>query len=247
MKLSIVISAYNEEKYLPLCLESIFTDLRTAKNASDVEVIVVNNGSTDKTGEIAAGFLGVKNVNEPAKGLVKARRAGYLASKGELIANIDADTKLPSGWVDKIFVEFKSNQKLVALSGPFIYYDLPKFRSLLVEIWYYFAKQIHIMTQFVFKNGAVLQGGNFIVRRDALEKIGGFDVSIAFWGEDSDIARRISNVGEVKFTFDFPMYASARRLNKEGIVVAGYKYLINYFWIIFFKKPFSEAYKDIRE
>jgi hypothetical protein len=92
----------------------------------------------------------------------------------------------------------------------------------------------------------MLQGGNFIVRRDALEKIGGYDVSLSFYGEDTDIARRLNKVGHVKFTFKLPALSSGRRLAKEGGLTTGLRYAINYFWITFFGKPFTKDYIDIR-
>ena len=61
-----------------------------------------------------------------------------------------------------------------------------------------------------------MQGGNFVVRRDALQKIGGYDTNISFYGEDTDVARRLSKVGHVKFTFDLPALSSGRRLAKEA-------------------------------
>jgi len=92
----------------------------------------------------------------------------------------------------------------------------------------------------------MLQGGNFIVRRSAMEKIGGFDTSIEFYGEDTDVARRIQKVGRVLFTFDLPMYTSNRRFEGEGFVMTGIRYGINYFWTTIFKKPFSKKYNDFR-
>ena len=95
MKLSVVIPAYNEEKFIGECLQSIFHEIE-GKNY-DLEIIVVNNASTDNTRDIVASHPKVKLVDEPDKGLVKARRAGFLASKGELIANLDADTRVTAG------------------------------------------------------------------------------------------------------------------------------------------------------
>ena len=246
MKLSIVIPAYNEEKYVGQCLRSVFGEIQTSAAKQEVEVIVVNNASVDKTGEIARSFAGVTVVDEPKKGLPQARQAGFAASSGELIANIDADTKLPAHWIEKVLREFEADDSLVALSGPYIYYDLSKMASTAVSLWYRVGQITHLVNQFIFKKGAMLQGGNFIVRKSALEQIGGFDVSIDFWGEDTDIARRISAVGKVKFTFNLPMYTSARRFKKDGLAVAGWKYFINYFWIIFFKKPFTKEYENIQ-
>ena len=82
MRLSFVVPAYNEETYLPACLESILA--QTRELGDDVEIIVVNNASTDRTREVALGYPGVKVVDEPRKGLTFARQAGFAASKGEL-------------------------------------------------------------------------------------------------------------------------------------------------------------------
>jgi GT2 family glycosyltransferase len=93
----------------------------------------------------------------------------------------------------------------------------------------------------------MLQGGNFILKRSALERIGGFNTNIKFYGEDTDIAQRIREQGDTRFTYDLPMYTSARRLKKEGIVKMGAKYAANYFWTIIFKKPLTKNYQDVRD
>jgi len=244
LKLSFVIPAYNEEDLIDKCLDSILK--QAASRPDDIEIIVVNNASTDRTREIALSFPGVIVVDEPKKGIVHARHAGFLASSSDLIANIDADTILTPGWIDKVLEEFSKNQKLVALSGPFIYYDLSRIHNLLVRAYYYIGYPSYIVNHFILRVGAMLQGGNFIIKRAALEKIGGFDTNISFYGEDTDIARRIQKVGRVKFTFKLPMYTSGRRLKKEGILTMALRYPVNYIWVTFFKKPFTKNYLDVR-
>lgn len=122
MKISFVIPAYNEERHLPQCLAAVEREL--ARTPCDAEVIVVNNASTDRTGEVARGYSFVRVVDEPRKGLVRARHAGLAASAGEIIANIDADTMPPEGWLATVLAEFARDERLAALSGPFIYHDL---------------------------------------------------------------------------------------------------------------------------
>ena len=104
LKLSFVIPAYNEEACLAGCLASIIG--RIGQAGADAEVIVVNNGSTDATRRIALSFPGVTVVDEPIKGLSRARQAGYSAAAGDLIANVDADNMLPEGWLEKVLGEF---------------------------------------------------------------------------------------------------------------------------------------------
>jgi glycosyltransferase involved in cell wall biosynthesis len=245
MRLSFVIPAYNEEAYLPACLDSVLA--QTRELGDDVEIIVVNNASTDRTREVALKYPGVRVVDEPKKGLTFARQAGFFASKGELIANVDSDSRLTPGWVDQVLTNFAADPKMVALSGPFIYYDLSPKQLISVRIFYAAAFLVYVMNRYVLRAGSMVQGGNFVLRRDALEKIGGFNTAIAFYGEDTDIARRMNQVGHVRFTFDLKMFSSARRLKQEGMLTIAARYTINYLWTTFRKKPFTEEYIDIRE
>ncbi len=244
MKISFVVPAYNEEKYIGKCLDSIFREINRSK--VDAEVIAVNNASTDGTREVILARPGVLLVDELRKGLSQARQAGFLVSSGEIIANIDADSILAPGWIERALLEFSKNKKLVALSGPYIYYDRSSWVNFMVWSYYLVGYAGHLFNHYILQKGAMLQGGNFVLRRSALEKIGGFDVRIGFYGEDTDVAKRIQKMGQVKFSFLFPMRTSARRFSGEGLVSTAAKYVINHFWVIIFRKPFSKKYKDIR-
>lgn len=244
MKLSIVIPAYNEEVLLAECLASVMRELEGSLH--DTEVIVVNNRSTDRTREVALGFPKVRVVDEMQQGLVHARKAGFLASTGALIANIDADTRLPRGWIDATMREFAAGEHVVAVSGPFIYDDLPRVTRHTVKLFYVVGYCFYAVNHFILGRGAMLQGGNFIVRRDVLIAAGGYDTSIEFYGEDTDIARRMSRKGRVVWTFRLPMYTSGRRLREEGIVMTGVRYAANFLWITLFGVPLSKRHKDIR-
>ena len=245
MKLSFVIPAHNEENYIAQCLESVIREAN--KTSRDVEIIVVNNASTDKTREIVLSFSEVKLVDEPRKGLPQARQAGFAASSGHLIANVDADSIIPPLWIEKVFDHFSRHENLVALSGPYIFYDYSKTKNALVRAFYYPGYLLNRTNHLFFGKAAMIQGGNFILKRSALEKIGGFNTDIKFYGEDTDIARRIRGQGKVIFTYDLPMHTSARRLKKEGIVKMGAKYAANYFWTMTFKKPLSKKYLDVKD
>ncbi len=249
VRLSFVIPAYNEELYLPACLESILAQTRDLTEA--VEIIVVNNASSDRTREVALSYPGVQVVDESRKGLTYARQAGFAASTGELIANVDSDSRLTPGWLRQVldtFDEFeRKGKKLVALSGPIEYYDLSPSQRVSVHLFYLLAFVLYVLNRYVLRAGSMVQGGNFVLRAAALNEIGGFNTDIAFYGEDTDIARRLNRVGRVVFTFQLKMFSSARRLKKEGMFTIGMRYTINYLWTTFRKKPFTEEYIDIRE
>jgi glycosyltransferase involved in cell wall biosynthesis len=240
MKLSFVVPAWNEENYIRQCLTSLTREV--AKSGHDVEIIVVNNASEDRTRQIALEFQDIIVVDEPRKGLPQARQSGFLASRGDLIANIDADCLLPPSWIAKVYKQFALYDDLVALSGPYEYYDLSTLTNYSVKAYYLLACGLHLVFHHVLGIGAVLQGGNFVLRRTALEKIGGFNLDIKFYGEDTDIARRIQKIGRVKFLPALKMRTSGRRLSEEGIIRMATRYVINYFLVIFLKKPFTKKY-----
>jgi glycosyltransferase involved in cell wall biosynthesis len=243
-ELAFVVPAYNEEALIGRCLASILREIETT--GCRAEVVVVNNASTDRTREIASSFPKVRVVDEPIKGLVQARHAGLMASSAELVANVDADTMLPEGWITTVLQSFAADKNLVALSGPFIYYDLSEFRRVLVRIYYYLAFVVYLVNRHVLGIGSIVQGGNFVFRRSVWLEIGGYDRTISFYGEDTDVARRLTRVGAVRWTFALPMYASGRRLKAEGMLRSGFRYVANYMWMTFVGRPFTFEYTDIR-
>jgi glycosyltransferase involved in cell wall biosynthesis len=247
MKLSFVIPAYNEEACLGQCLDSILKQTRQSPHGQDIEIIVVNNASTDRTAELARSFPEVIVVDEPRKGLLYARQAGFATATGELIANVDADTMLTPGWVETVLRHFGRSDRLVALSGPFIYHDGSLLTNIVVRIYYYAAYLSYLGNRFILRMGSMMQGGNFVIRRTALEAINGFNTSLSFYGEDTDISWRLHKIGAVRFTFRLPIYSSARRIHSEGLIVTGYRYIVNYFWIILFKRAYHTKYSDVRE
>jgi glycosyltransferase involved in cell wall biosynthesis len=245
MLLSFVIPAYNEEAYLPACIESILEQTRGLEHLT--EIIVVNNASTDRTREVALSYPGVQLVDEPRKGLPYARQAGFTASSGTLIANVDADSRLTPGWVELVLQAFRERPDLVSFSGPLVYYDLTPRQQRMVHVFYLMAWLTYMTNKYVLRVGSMVQGGNFVLTRTALESIGGYDTSITFYGEDTDIARRLHRVGRVLFTFDLKMYSSARRLKHEGMLTIAFRYTMNYLWTTFLKRPFTREHIDIRE
>src|SRR5260370_27229348 len=92
----------------------------------------------------------------------------------------------------------------------------------------------------------MMQGGNFIVFKSALDAAGGFNLDFRFYGEDTELARRLSKVGAVKFSFALRAFSSGRRFAGEGFVRVGLRYSANYLWTIFFKHPFSPTWLDFR-
>jgi glycosyltransferase involved in cell wall biosynthesis len=242
--ISFVVPAYNEEALIGACLASIEAEIsRTGCNA---EIIVVNNNSSDRTREIASSIPGVIVVDELERGLVPARRAGNLAARGKLVANIDADAILPEGWLRKALAEFERTPRLAALSGPVVHYDLPKSAQFVAAVFFHLAFVVYVLMRFVFRAGSMLQGGNFIVSKAALDAAGGFNSDFRFYGEDTDLADRLSKVGPVKFSLGLRALSSGRRFAAEGLFRVGVRYATNYIWTVLFKEPYSPTWLDFR-
>jgi glycosyltransferase involved in cell wall biosynthesis len=242
--ISFVVPAYNEEALIASCLYAILAE--TSRVGCSAEIIVVDNNSTDRTRQIAAAIQGVVIVDEPQRGLVQARRAGCLAARGQLIANIDADTMIPPGWLDTVLAVFARGPNLAALSGPFIHYDVSKKVQVTAAIFYKFAFVGYLLVRFVFRAGSMMQGGNFVVRKSALDAADAFNSNFSFYGEDTELARRLSKVGGVKFSFALPAFSSGRRLTAEGLLRVAFHYSMNYLWTVMFKQPFTLGWLDFR-
>ncbi|HEX9503677.1 MAG TPA: glycosyltransferase family 2 protein [Patescibacteria group bacterium] len=245
MKISFVIPAYNEEKFLRPCLQSILDEARAASHL--VEIIVVNNASTDSTKQVALSFPGVIVVDELKKGLTHARVAGFRAATGDLVANLDADSMLTPGWINNVVNQFLRRPQLVAVSGPVIYHDMSLGSNLLIRIYYYAAYVNYFLNRLLFRVCVLAQGSNLTVKKFALDKIGGYNDKIVFYGEDTELGRRISKIGPVLFTFKIPIYTSGRRFYSEGLIVTGFNYALNFFWINLFRRPYHQVYTDVRQ
>lgn len=244
MKISIIVPAYNEEKLLPRCLKSILS----AKLPEDYEIIVVNNASTDRTEEIAGSFQGVRVVNEPKKGITKARQAGFKAASGEILVFFDADTIIPSDWFKIALEKFRRNPKLVGVSGPYHFEAISRWAKALEWLYNYIVMPVG---EFVWKyllgrGGIMLLGGNFAVKKSVLEAVNGFNTELEFFGEDTNLTRRIAKVGEIDFYNQLFVYSSPRRFQQEGGVKLAVKYVVNFFGEWIFKKPVHKSYEDFR-
>jgi glycosyltransferase involved in cell wall biosynthesis len=236
MKISVIIPAFNEEKYLSKTLEAIL-----AQDYPDFEVILVDNGSTDRTSEIAQSFQGVKVLYESRKGTMWACEKGLQEAKGDIIVRMDADCVPPKDWLSKGAAHFL-NKRVVAVTGPYDYFDAGNFSRYLSL---YFQKYIYSLTNSalqLFRIGAVMIGGNSFMRTISINAVGGFDTKFVFYGDDTDTAKNLAKIGRVVFDPDLIMPTSARRFNREGFANIQMKYLYNFIKVIFSrsKKPSME-------
>jgi glycosyltransferase involved in cell wall biosynthesis len=129
-RISIIIPAYNEERYLARCLDSI-----ALQTAQPYEVLVINNNSTDKTAAIAKKYSFVTLLHEPKQGRVYARNNGFNAARGDILARIDADALLPEDWVERITAYYEKPSALgTAWTGGALFYNV-RFPHLVSSIY----------------------------------------------------------------------------------------------------------------
>lgn len=235
MDISLVIPAYNEEDYIGSCIEY------AQKYDGFKEIVVVDNASTDRTAEVAARYPGVRVVREDRKGTGYARDIGYRATTADIVAFVDADTHIRPHWRDRIVRAFERDPRLVCLTGPYWFYDLPKITAVLLWLNWRLTLIGNLFT------GPLGVGGNMALRRTALDAMGGFDTSITFYGDDVDVTRRAGRVGRVRFTFRIIIDSSGRRYRKFGVLRTLALYIRNGFVSAFHARPtYTKDYEEAR-
>ena len=231
VKVSIIIPAHNEEAHIAQTLRALLRQTHR-----DIEIIVVDNASTDRTADIVRMFP-VKLVYEPRKGTHYARERGRRDAQGEIIVNLDADCLPDPEWLTK-GVRYFEDVRIVGVTGPCDYHDAPAFfRKLSLFTQRHIYRYISTILQSLsIKRGAVMFGGNAFFRRDVLQKIGGYDTSFAFYGDDTDTAKRIVKFGKIAFKNDVVLKTSARRFRHQGFLKTIILYFYHFFRVVL-KQP----------
>lgn len=236
---AVVIPAYNEENYLPSCLESIGKQ----DYAGEYEVIVVDNASTDNTANIARDW-GARVVYENKRSPACARQKGVEVATGELIAFIDADTQAPAHWLSTIVSRLVRKPEMVVISGPYAYFDAGSIARIASYIGNFFSIIIDQLFRKVLNKGSAVWGSNFAVRRSALLEVGGFDTSIRFYGEEYELSLRLRIAGKGGIIPRLFVLTSARRLKRIGVVTLYWNWVVDYFSVLFWYEPISERLED---
>ena len=161
-----IVCAYNEARFLPACLHSLLAQTRPPD-----EIIVVNNASTDETAAVARAVPGVRVVDEPVKGLVVARETARRATRSDVLVYVDADCRAPLLWLERIERRFMRHAAVVAVTGPVPLLRLGLDRPRADPRLRLRRRAADARARAIRSSGsgAILYGGNFAVRRDALD------------------------------------------------------------------------------
>ena len=184
-KASVIVPAYNAAATLGDCLAS----LRTL-NYPDYETIVVDDGSTDSTAQIAEQ-AGLRTIRLEHRGLAAARNAGVEAASGEIIAFIDADARADRDWLYHL-VETMTRRDAGAASGPNFAPTPSSARAAAMASAPGLPREVRARDADL----AQLCGCNMALSKAALTKIGGFDSAFTTAGDDVDLSWRLTASGE---------------------------------------------------
>lgn len=198
-QVSVVIPAHQRERYVAEAARSA-----VAQDGVRVEVLVVDDGSTDGTAAAAQAVPGVRVVRQSNSGVAAARNAGCRATTGEVLCFLDADDRLRPGGLARGLARlgggdfcFGRSQLVDADGGPLptqVHPPVPAqalYRELLRDTW-------------------VVPAGAMLVRRNALEAIGGFPEDMREGGEDLEVylelARRCRGTDHTDLVCDYRLH-----------------------------------------
>lgn len=179
---SIVIPAYNAERTLRECLEAA----TTLKWHGELEVIVVNDGSTDNTFEIATSFSMVKVINVSHGGAARATNIGVKTAHYDIIVLLDSDAVLAKDWLEKIIPSF-DDTSVAAVGG----YAVTANSSIIGKIMGY---DVESRLSRAPMDIDQLYTMNTACRRATLFEVGLFNEALMA-GYDVDLGRRLKAAG----------------------------------------------------
>ncbi len=211
MIVSIVIPAHNEQARVASCLEALAGQITT----HTLDIIVVDNASTDATATTAQTFtatLPLRVVSEPTLGRGAARRHGFGLARGDIILSTDADTIVPSGWVEALVQNFH-DPAIVATTGPCAILDCAPFTNRTFN-WL----QPNLMRAYRLLFGHYwLTGSNCALRRSVYKAAGGFDPSVRDL-EDIELGFRIAKLGRIRFIPSITVITAGDRF-QHGLIL----------------------------
>lgn len=204
--LSVIVPAFNEERYLPQSLSSL--QRAAAECRCGVELIVVDNASTDRTAEIARAS-GAEVVRERVHNVARVRNAGAATANGEVLVFVDADTIVPHGFLDRVY-EAMTDPLCLGGSADIVHHVRSKLLRAYFGAWRWIG----------FKLG-MAQGAAQFCRASAFRVLSGYDES-QFMGEDVDFYWRLRKLcarsrRHVQLLADVKVVPSPRRFDTAPV------------------------------
>lgn len=203
---TVVVPVLNEEQLLETTLRSL-----RAQTFAEFELIVVDNGSTDRSPEIAARFADQVLV-EPERGVLRAMHRGFLAAQGELIAAADADTIYPPRWLARMAAALREPD-VVAAYGPMGFRETRRPLQILQAGGYC------VLAGLSRVGGVRLAGAaNLGMRRAAYLAVGGYLPFMDRASPDFRLVLALATLGRVRFVPTMACYTSNRRFVRKNLI-----------------------------
>jgi glycosyltransferase involved in cell wall biosynthesis len=227
---SVVLCTLNGEKKLPKVVHSIYSAACRSLSA-DVELIIVNNGSTDKSLDVAHSLandapITVQVLSEMAKGLSRARNHGIKASRGEIIVFIDDDCEWAPNYLEVLLQNYSDDTR-TAIHGGRV--ELGDPGDLPLTIKTEGRREVYDGSR---HPGGFVHGCNFVVPRAVFEKIGLFDENFGVGalfrgGDDAEFVYRAFKAGVlILYIPDLVIYHYHGRKKKSDILKLNWSYQI---------------------
>jgi glycosyltransferase involved in cell wall biosynthesis len=231
-RISVVIPTFSEEKYIGKTLSSL-------SKAKNLEIIVVDSGSTDGTVKVARQFAPrVCQMRE--RGISKAKNYGAKHANCDIVVFVDADVIVPIDFEEKVRNAFKDD--VVGATC----HILPMNSSLREQI---FLVTHNIIDKLLLCSPlSVLRHarGEFLaVKKKAFMTIGGFNKDMPCF-EDHDLTVRLSRIGKFVFINNLTVYESMRRIRKWGITKTLNIWTLNFLAYLIKHKTYSQTWTPIR-
>ncbi len=202
--LSCIIVSWNAARQLADCLHS----LPAGAQGSSYEIIVIDNASTDGSADMVAREFQVRLIrNSENVGFARANNQGIRASTGRYVLLLNSDTIVPPGALPAL-VQFMDDHPDAGACGPrlaradgstqlFAFGGDPTVRYLLARSWnrLLFHRALHDWETQKVQTVDWVSGAALLTRRDALERIGGFDEKFFMYFEDNDLCLRLRRAG----------------------------------------------------
>ncbi len=203
--LSIIIPTLNEEEHI----DGVLKDLKTQLEDDD-ELIVVDSHSKDRTVEIAIRH-GARVLMQPKNGNGLARTEGAKIAKNDIVVFIDADSKVPAGFTQRIRRHF-TDPDLIVVGGLDLYHSDSRVWKFVYDTYsrmiFLLARVNHVLTKECW-----VPSNNSAFRKDVFLKAGGYRSVIC---EDSDLMRRMPRTRNIVYDSGMTLDLSDRRFRQNG-------------------------------